>query len=111
MATNTPWSSPRRRGPITTVLAAHARLLQRLVPIENPGRMGPRLRGDDIECVSARRVISAALPARHFPGGAIQIFHSVDGPAWPWKNRCVVIASRSAPGAFAFIHVSQAGSR
>ena len=59
--------------------------------------MGPRLRGDDIEC--------------YFPGGAIQIFHSVDGPAWPWKNRCVVIASRSAFGAFASIHASQVGSR
>src|SRR5437868_4306122 len=42
-----PLSSPRRRGPITTVLAAHERQLQRLIPIENPGRMGPRLRGDD----------------------------------------------------------------
>ena len=54
----------------------------------------------------------AASGARsYFPGGASQIFHSVDGPAWPWKKRCVVIASRSAPGAFASIHASQVGSR
>jgi hypothetical protein len=54
----------------------------------------------------------ARLEAGHyFPGGAIQIFHNVAGPAWPWKNRCVVIANRSALGAFAVIHASQVGSR
>jgi hypothetical protein len=61
------------------------------------------------KCYALRCVRGTKLP--YLPGGAIQIFHSVDGPAWPWKNRCVVIASRSAPGAFAFIHASQVGSR